>query len=189
MAKISAKLPIIASITTSGTFDEGMAVGRLIQVTAAPTQNSTKLYADDGLAEEANDTSSVAITLNTDTIPMTVAAALFGCKYTAASGTSPETLEYSSEDVSPFVGFGFVSGELINNVKSYKVTIYNKVKFALPQTQYDTKGESITFGTPTINGTAYPDDNGKIFKEAVFTSASTAATYLAQEMDYTLPTA
>lgn len=189
MAKISAKLPIIASITTSGAFDEGMAVGRLIKVTTAPTQNSTKLYADDGLAEEANDTSSVAITLNTDTIPMTVAAALFGCKYTAASGANPENLEYSSEDIAPFVGFGFVSGELVNNTKSYKVTVYNKVKFAMPSTEYDTKGESITFGTPTINGTAYPDDNGKIYREYAFTSASSAASFLATTMDYILPQA
>lgn len=187
MAKISAKLPIIASITTSGAYDDGMAVGRLIQVTAAPTQNSTKLYADDGLAEEANDTSSVAITLNTDTVPMTVAEKIFGCKYTAASGTTPATLEYTNEDIAPFVGFGFVSGELVKNVKTYKVTVYNKVKFALPQTQYDTKGETITFGTPTINGTAYPDDAGTIFKEAAFTSASAAATYLAGILDYTLP--
>ena len=186
MAKISAKLPIVASRTTSG-FSDGVAVGRLIKVSTAPTQNSKKLYADDALAEEANDTSSVAITLNTDTVPMAVAAKIFGATYAAATTTSPASVEYSSDDVAPFVAFGFVNGEINKNVKSYKVRVYNKVKFSLPSEEFDTKGETITFGTPTINGTAYPDDNGKAWKDYEFDSASAAASFLAETLDYTLP--
>lgn len=183
MAKISAKLPIVATIGTSA-YEDGIAIGRMVSITTTPTQNNVQLYADDALAEEANDTASVALSLNTDTVPMSVAGILFGATYTASTTGPIETAVYKSSDTAPFVGFGFIAGEMNSNVKTYKVIFYKKVKFNLPTGEYTTKGESITFGTPTLTATAYPDDDEIIWEEYNYSDADDAVTKLGSLLDW-----
>ena len=177
MAKISAKMPVIADITSGGVFDDGAAVGRLIQVTATPNLNKTTLYADDTLAESAEEKTET-LAINTDTVPLSLCGRLFGATYTTGGSGTPPTVVFKSDDVSPFVGFGFIAGEINSGVNSYKVIVYNKVQFDLPTNEYTTKGESITFNTPTINATAYPDEYGVIKTEYQYDDATDAVNKL-----------
>lgn len=181
MAKISAKMPIIADIN-NGAYDNGAAVGRLIQVTATPNTNRTTLYADDTLAESAEEKTET-LAINTDTVPIALCGRLFGATYTIGGSGTPATVVFKSDDVSPFLGFGFIAGEVNSGVNSYKVIVYNKVQFDLPTNEYTTKGESITFNTPTINATAYPDDDGIIKTEYQYDDAQDAVDKLKEILD------
>jgi phi13 family phage major tail protein len=103
------------------------------------------LYADDGAAEVVKDFNSGTLTLGVDDIGPTVAADLTGA-ITDDNGV----LISASENVGSPVAIGFRAQKA--NGKYRYFWLY-RVKFGLPATNLQTKADSITFSTPTIEGT------------------------------------
>lgn len=115
------------------------------------------LYADDGAAEVVKDFNSGTLTLGVADIGATVAAELTG-----ATTDDNGVLISASEDSGPPVAIGF---RALKPNGHYRYFWLYRVKFGLPATNLQTKGESITFSTPTIEGTVMRrnklDGNGK----------------------------
>ena len=103
------------------------------------------LYADDGASEVVKEFKSGTITLNVDDIGAATAAALTG-----AHVDENKVLVAASEDGGAPVAIGFRAKKA--NGKYRYFWLY-KVKFGVPATNLQTKGDSITFSTPTIEGT------------------------------------
>jgi phi13 family phage major tail protein len=103
------------------------------------------LYADDGAAEVVKDFNSGTLTLGVDDIGPTVAADLTG-----ATTDDNGVLVSASENVGTPVAVGFRAQKA--NGKYRYFWLY-RVKFGLPATNLQTKADSITFSTPTIEGT------------------------------------
>ena len=103
------------------------------------------LYADDGAAEVVKDFNSGTLTLGVDDIGPTVAADLTG-----ASTDDNGVLISASENVGTPVAVGF-RAQKANG--TYRYFLLYRVKFGLPATNLQTKADSITFSTPTIEGT------------------------------------
>lgn len=103
------------------------------------------LYADDGAAEIVKEFKQGTISLNVDDIGSSVAAALTGVKV----DDNGVVISASENGGSP-VAIGFRAKK--SNGK-YKYFWLYKVKFGIPATNLATKGDSITFSTPTIEGT------------------------------------
>jgi phi13 family phage major tail protein len=103
------------------------------------------LYADDGAAEIVKDFSSGTLTLGVDDIGPTVAADLTG-----ASTDDNGVLISASENVGAPVAIGF-RAQKANG--TYRYFWLYRVVFGLPATNLQTKSDSITFSTPTIEGT------------------------------------
>lgn len=103
------------------------------------------LYADDGAAEVVKDFNSGTLTLGVDDIGPTVAADLTG-----ASTDDNGVLISASENVGTPVAVGF-RAQRANG--TYRYFWLYRVKFGLPATNLQTKADSITFSTPTIEGT------------------------------------
>lgn len=103
------------------------------------------LYADDGAAEVVKDFNSGTLTLGVDDIGPTVAADLTG-----ASTDDNGVLISASENVGIPVAVGF-RAQRANG--TYRYFWLYRVKFGLPATNLQTKADSITFSTPTIEGT------------------------------------
>jgi len=103
------------------------------------------LYADDGAAEVVKEFKNGKLTLGVDGIGRAVAAALTG-------GTVDENgvLISASEDVGTPVAIGFRAKKANGH---YKYFWFYRVKFGVPSTNLQTKGDSITFSTPSIEGT------------------------------------
>lgn len=184
MARISARMPMIAKITEAEngdiTFTNAIAVGKMIKTTVAPVVISGQLAADDDpAAEDVTYYDGANITLNSSTLPTKAAVMMFGSKFTEASeGTqTPARMDYGKEDKSDYVAFGFISGEVVDGVKSFKLTICPKVKFTMPSDEYNTKGNSVTFGTPSISGKAECDKKDLWKTEYFFNTASEAIAY------------
>lgn len=103
------------------------------------------LYADDGAAEIVKEFKQGTISLNVDDIGSSVAAALTGVKV-----DDNGVVISASENGGNPVAIGFRAKK--SNGK-YKYFWLYKVKFGIPATNLATKGDSITFSTPTIEGT------------------------------------
>ena len=115
------------------------------------------LYADDGAAEIVKEFKNGTISLGVDDIGSTTAAALTG-----VTVDKNNVMVYNSEDGGDPVAVGFRAKK--SNGK-YKYYWLYRVKFGIPATNLATKGDSITFSTPTIEGTVLrrnkPDTSGK----------------------------
>lgn len=115
------------------------------------------LYADDGAAEIVKEFKSGTLSLGIDDIGSAVASDLTG-----ASIDENNVLISGSEDGGTPVAIGFRAKKANGKYKYY--WLY-RVKFGIPATNLATKGDSITFSTPTIEGTILRrnklDGNGK----------------------------
>ena len=115
------------------------------------------LYADDGAAEIVKEFKNGTISLGVDDIGSTTAAALTG-----VTVDKNNVVVSNSEDGGNPVAVGFRAKK--SNGK-YKYYWLYRVKFGIPATNLATKGDSITFSTPTIEGTVLrrnkPDTSGK----------------------------
>jgi membrane-associated protease RseP (regulator of RpoE activity) len=85
---------------------------------------------------------------------------------------------YTTEDVAPYIGVGYILTKVVNNSRKYKVDFFNKVKFAEISYDQNTKGESIEYSTPTIEGTISVLKDGSWRKSQTFTDLDDAITYL-----------
>ncbi len=105
------------------------------------------LYADDGASEVVKEFGSGALTLGIDDIGATVAQDLTGCKI-----DSNNVVVSRSEDGGSPVAVGFRAKK--SNGKYRYFWLY-RVIFSIPTTSLATKGDSITFSSPTIEGTVF----------------------------------
>lgn len=105
------------------------------------------LYADDGASEVIKELKSGTLSLGVDDIGATAAAALTG-----VTVDSNNVIISASEDGGDPVAIGFRAKKSNGNYRYY--WLY-RVKFGIPATNLATKGDSITFSTPTIEGTVY----------------------------------
>ena len=103
------------------------------------------LYADDGAAEVVKEFKNGTLSLGVDDIGPTAAAALTGVTI-----DKNDVIISTSEDGGKPVAIGFRARKA--NGKYRYFWLY-RVKFGIPSTNLATKGDSITFSTPTIEGT------------------------------------
>ena len=130
------------------------------------------LYADDGAAEIVKEFKSGKLTLGVDDIGSTVASDLSGATIDANG-----VIVSASEDGGIPVAVGFRAKK--SNGKYRYFWLY-RVKFGIPAANMATKGDSITFSTPTIEGTILrrnkADTRGKHPWKAEVTEGDTSVT-------------
>ena len=107
--------------------------------------NEATLYADDGAAEVVKEFKSGTLSLGVDDIGASAASDLTG-----ATIDKNGVIISTGEDGGDPVAVGFRAKK--SNGK-YKYYWLYRVKFGIPATNLATKGDSITFSTPTIEGT------------------------------------
>lgn len=130
------------------------------------------LYADDGASEIVKEFKSGTLSLGVDDLGGSVASDLTG-----AVIDSNGVVISTAEDGGDPVAIGFRAKK--SNGKYRYFWLY-RVKFGIPATALATKGDSITFNTPTIEGTILRrnkvDGKGKHPWKAEVTEGDTAVT-------------
>ena len=130
------------------------------------------LYADDGASEIVKEFKSGTLSLGVDDLGGSVASDLTG-----AVIDSNGVVISTAEDGGDPVAVGFRAKK--SNGKYRYFWLY-RVKFGIPATALATKGDSITFNTPTIEGTILRrnkvDGKGKQPWKAEVTEGDTAVT-------------
>lgn len=156
-------------------YDGAKNLGKAVSCSVEITNNEATLYGDDGLAESDTSFASGSITLGVTDDNDTIFAPLLG-------HTIDEEGEVvkTSTDVAPYVGVGRIVTKMVNGVYKYKVEFLYKCKFSEPSKDENTKGESIEFSTPSVEGVvaALGDVNGTWSKSKTFDTKSDALTYL-----------
>lgn len=130
------------------------------------------LYADDGASEVVKEFKSGTLSLGVDDIGKAVAAALTGVTI-----DDNGVIISASEDGGEPVAVGFRAKR--SNGKYRYFWLY-RVKFGIPSTSLATKGDSIAFNTPTIEGTVMrrnkADESGKHPWKSEVTDGDTGVT-------------
>lgn len=150
--------PITESpITGDETYGTPVMLAKAISAELSIELAEATLWADDGAAEIIKEFKNGKLTLGVDDIGKDKAAALTGATVDANG-----VLVSASEDGGQPVAIGFRAKKA--NGKYRYLWIY-RVKFGVPSTSLATKGDSITFSTPMIEGTVSQrnklDDRGR----------------------------
>ena len=134
-----------APITGEETYGTPVMLAKAISAELSIELAEATLYADDGVAEIIKEFKNGKLTLGVDDIGVTAAQNLTG-----AIVDDNKVLISASEDGGSPVAVGFRAKKANG---AYRYFWLYKVKFGVPSTNLATKGDSITFSTPTIEGT------------------------------------
>lgn len=164
--------PITEGENEEETYGTPVQLAKAISAELSVELAEATLYADDGASEIIKEFKSGTLSLGVDDIGTATAAALTG-----VSVDNNNVVISASEDGGSPVAVGFRARK--SNGKYRYYWLY-RVKFGVPATNLATKGDSITFSTPTIEGTVLrrnkPDTSGKHPWKAEVTEGDTVVT-------------
>lgn len=151
MARIGLKGLTYAKVSSGGSGSAVVYSGgatkadMLISADVTLNRDDVKLFADNHAVERANGMTGGSISLELAQLPNDVKTALLG--YTVSSKVL--TVD---EGEAPYVGFGYIVGEIAGGTKSYVGYWFPKVQFGLDNDSAKTKGESTEFSTNNMTG-------------------------------------
>lgn len=137
--------PITEDANGNETYGTPEVLAKAISAELSVELNEAILYADDGAAEVVKEFKSGTLSLGIDDIGAEIASALSG-----ATIDSNGVVVSGSDDGGTPVAVAFRARK--SNGKYRYYWLY-RVKFGIPATNLQTKGDSISFQTPTIEGT------------------------------------
>lgn len=154
-------------------YDGAKSFCKAVSANVSISNNSATLYADDVLAESDTSFQNGTVTLGVDDDREATFADVLGHEITEEG----EVIR-NANDTAPWVGLGRIVVKMVNNVRLYKVEILNKVKFSEPSQEDQTKGESVEFSTPEIEGTIATLANGDWSTSQTFSSKEAALAFI-----------
>ena len=165
------------------TYDTPVSMGDAMSVELNLTAAEGRLYAESRLAEYkkliTGGTASVGVKYITDAAQKL----LFGMSENTrnvGTNTSQKSLKATAKDIAKYVGMGFYAPDAIDGTDKYTAVFVYKVLFGAPGYVYATKGDSITFQTPTTTGEFLADDSEdkNIMEIAILASESDAVAWI-----------
>jgi phi13 family phage major tail protein len=183
MSKIGLKYPVyaVATETTSSiSYSGGAVLAKAINANISINTNDVKLYADDAIAESDFSFSSGTVTIEIDELGNAAQLALLGYAEGSTTDASLGTkeLKASGTDTPAYVGFGFYGKKKVSNATRWRAVWLKKVQFKEPNDEMKTKGESVEFGTTTLEGTIMVAADGYWKEEGTFDTEAEAVSYL-----------
>lgn len=190
MAKVglqySCYAPYIEDEST-GTYSYGIGKRGRKMISADRKLNfaESSLYADDDVAEYEKRfiDGDIAIQQDEFTDEMRIDLLNNKVKETQINGETVKEVSSTDSDNPPYVGFGFIETKIINKVRKYHAQFYKKVVFSEPDESSQTKGQSISYQTPTINGKILKAADGSWRDQALCSSLATAIAWLTAKLN------
>jgi phi13 family phage major tail protein len=177
MAKIGLNNFFYAKLTEASdgtpTYDGGKSFGKAVSCNVSISNNSATLYADDALAESDTSFQNGTVSLTVDDDREATFADVLGHEI-----DDNGLVVRNVNDVAPYVALARIIVKLVNNVKLYKAEILYKVKFSEPSSDTNTRGESVEFATPTIEGQISALANGKWSEARTFSTKAEALAFI-----------
>lgn len=148
--------------------------GKAVSAKVDVSTNDATLYADDALAESDSSFQSAKVTLGVADDDMTVFAEILGHKVAESGGE----MVRNADDTAPWIGLGRVVTKVKDGKRQYKGEFLYKCKFSEPSQEDETKGDSVDFSTPEIEGTAAALANGDWAAAQTFDTKEAAVTWV-----------
>lgn len=184
MAYIGLAYPTIAKLDpTTNTYSDGFRMGKAVSVNISINENEAKLLGDNVIAETVKEFRDGTIDLGITTIPIEAYSTVFGHEVT--EGEDGTVIVDKTDDVPNYVGVGLVKEELVDGVKSYIAMWIKKVLFTESGENATTKGETISFQTPTITGTVMALDDKSWRERKIFKNEKAAIDYIDEQAGIT----
>lgn len=141
------------------TLGSGSSVPSMVKVIDekfAPEFNSAELYADDILAESDYTFKKGSLTITVEDDNDTIEAQLMGNTIQNGSEGKSGEVTRNISDNAPECGYGHIICKMVGGVRKWKVEFFPRVKFTKITADAKTRGESVEFGTATIEAVVYP---------------------------------
>ena len=152
---------------------------KVIDEKFSPEYNSAELYAEDSLAESDYSFKKGTLSITVANDDDKKEAELMG------NTISEDEVVKTVSDTAPEFGYGHIVTKMVSGVRKYKVEFFPRVKFTKITTDAKTRGESVEFGTTSVEGVVYPldaDFNGMTAgtweKHQTFATEAEAEAYL-----------
>lgn len=143
------------------TYDTPAKMAEAMSADLAVTTAEATLYADDAMSEKVQKFVKGVLKLGIKELSATVLADLLG------QATDDDEVVYAGkDDEPPYVAIGFRAAKTGGQ---YRYVWLYKVKFKVPGEKYTTRGESITFNTPEIEGDVFALDGTGLWKADIVT--------------------
>lgn len=127
------------------TYGSPVKIAGAINVDINPTVNFATLYGDDAPFASESSMSEITVSIETADLPIEDQAALLG----ATVDNSAKELIQKASDVAPYVALMFESTKHNSQTRYVKLL---KGKFAASQETMQTRGESVEYTTPKLEG-------------------------------------
>lgn len=182
MAFVGLAHPVMAKRTVGDngavTYTNGFICGKAISLDITPNYAEGELYADNAQAEYDKQFTYADMTLGTSNLPIECESVIFNHTVTDAAGSNPKTVSFKASDEVSEIGFGVVLFSLVNGDAQYIACWMPRVKMTPAGGSYETKGDSITFASESLEGRAYAESNGEYKIHAVFETEDAAYAWI-----------
>lgn len=180
MANIGFRYPWIAKFDkATGTYSNGFKCGEGMQINITPNYSEASLYGDDRLVEYEKSFTDATISLGVTTLPIVAASVMFG------HTVNEKKVVYKATDEANNIGLGYLSVEKEDGETKYAANIICCAKFADSNGQCNTKGESLTFNTPTVEGKAVAVSDGTWRTVEIFDTEEAAVSTIKEYLNIT----
>lgn len=185
MAYIGLAYPTFAKLDPeANTYSDGFRMGKAVSTSINVNYNEAKLAGDNIIAEETKEFRDGTMDLGITTIPIEAYSTVFGHEVTKVEDKGTKIVD-KTDDVPNYVGVGLVKEELVDGKKSYIAMWFKKCLFTESGESAQTKGETITFQTPTITGSILALDDKTWRERFVFDKESDAIEYINEQAGIT----
>lgn len=131
-------------------------LGKAINVDLAVDNKEPQiLYANNGPAESVTLFGGGNVTLGIDELALDVAADVLGMD---APTEQEPGVTFLADAQAPFIGQGFIGMKVYEGVIKWRLVVLYKTQFMLPDYAIDTKGETVSFQTPSLEAKIFRDD-------------------------------
>lgn len=180
MANFGLSKPWVAELDTkTKKYKNAFKCGELVNTSVNPQYNTASLYGDNRKTEEIRRFKAADVTLGVTRLPLKAATVMFGHRVDD-DGTEVS----NTKDKNKYVGYAFITSEMLEGAEKYRACLLKKVMFNEGQEDYDTQGDTITFKTPTISGGALAIENGDWrIKSPYFDTEDEADSWIEQKLD------
>lgn len=171
-------------VNTNGTitYTGAQTVGDAMSVNLELSYAEGRLYAESTLAEYIKKATGGTISIAVKYIPTAAQKVLFGASDSSRTigSTSVTGLKYTAKDSNKAVGVAFYAPDMIDGVEKYTCVFISRAIFGTPSMAFETKGENITFNTPTTTGEFMADHSSsqQMLEVAVTESETTAIAWV-----------
>lgn len=182
MAYIGLRNPFVAKFNrATNTYSDGFKYSHAVSLNITPNYSEASLYGDDIQVEYAKSFNNASVSLGTTSTPIEAAEIMFGHTVDRANNQ----VVYKATDEPNYVGVGVTALEQVDGVVKYSAAIILSVKFTDSSTAYTTKGESLQFSTPTVEGVAIATDDERWMVTKVFDTAEEATAFVKEFLNIT----
>ena len=166
------------------TYGKGQVIGGMMTAEISYTRNSNPLYADDRVMEEDNSITGGTIKMGVDDVNDDARVMMLG---DVKEGDAGEEVNHETGESAPYVGTGYIRVRRKDNKTNYIAYWVHKAIFGIGTESAKTKGQSIEWQTPTLEGSIMGVKNNAAlqtrFRERrTFTKESEARAWLTKKV-------